>query len=131
LKIPTLVRDMLVVVIDELKVAESPAWLQNRLKAIGQRPINNVVDITNFVMNEFGQPLHAFDLAVVGNEIQVKTLPDQTAFTTLDSTVRNLSGEDLMICNKNEGMCIAGVFGGSKSGVKESTTSIFLRKCLF
>jgi phenylalanyl-tRNA synthetase beta chain len=119
------------VVINELKVTESPAWLQNRLKAIGQRPINNVVDITNFVMNEYGQPLHAFDLAVVGNEIQVKTLPDQTAFTTLDSTVRNLSGEDLMICNKNEGMCIAGVFGGSKSGVKESTTSIFLESAYF
>jgi phenylalanyl-tRNA synthetase beta chain len=119
------------VVLQNLKVAPSPTWLQNRLKAIGQRPINNIVDITNFVMHEYGQPLHAFDLAVVGNEIQVKTLPDQTAFTTLDNEVRMLSEEDLMICNANSGMCIAGVFGGAQSGVKKETTAIFLESAYF
>lgn len=110
----------------------SPAWLQNRLRAIGLSPINNVVDITNFVLHETGQPLHAFDAgAIAGNSVIVKKLPDKTKFMTLDGVERELSSSDLMICNEKEGMCIAGVFGGQSSGVTGTTTDIFLESASF
>ncbi|MCK9205948.1 MAG: phenylalanine--tRNA ligase subunit beta [Salinivirgaceae bacterium] len=115
-----------------LKVKESPGWLKNRLKAIGLNPINNVVDVTNFVLHELGQPLHAFDAKqIAGNKVIVKTLPETTPFLTLDGQERKLSQTDLMICNQDEGMCIAGVFGGIKSGVTEATSSIFLESACF
>lgn len=115
-----------------ISVKPSPVWLQNRLRAIGLNPINNVVDITNFVLHETGQPLHAFDAAAIaGNRVVVKTLPDRTKFITLDSVERELSSTDLMICNEREGMCIAGVFGGEKSGVTGSTTDLFLESATF
>lgn len=119
------------VVIEGVKVATSPDWLQNRLKAIGLKPINNIVDITNYILHELGQPLHAFDLAKVGNKVIVGTLPDKTKFKTLDGIERELSSDDLMICNEQGGMCIAGVFGGLESGVSDSTTSIFLESAYF
>lgn len=121
------------VTISDITVKDSPAWIQNRLKAIGLTPINNIVDATNFVLHELGQPLHAFDAAKVkGNKIIVKTLPTGTKFTTLDGIERELNEEDLMICNGNEEpMCIAGVFGGFKSGVTENTRSIFLESAYF
>lgn len=113
-------------------IKESPQWLKDRLLSIGVRPINNIVDITNFVLHETGQPLHAFDAdAIKGKKVLVKTLPDQTLFTTLDDKQRKLSAEDLMICNAEEGMCIAGVFGGIQSSVKASTTNIFLESAWF
>jgi len=116
-----------------ITVKESPDWLKNRLRAIGVRPINNMVDATNFILHELGQPLHAFDLAQVkDNKIIVKELPKGSKFTTLDEVERELSGEDLMICNgEEEGMCIGGVFGGINSGVKETTTEIFLESAHF
>jgi phenylalanyl-tRNA synthetase beta chain len=115
-----------------ITVSTSPVWLQNRLRAIGLNPINNIVDITNFVLHETGQPLHAFDAAAIaGNRVIVKTLPDRTKFVTLDTVERELSSSDLMICNEEEGMCIAGVFGGEKSGVTGSTTDIFLESATF
>ncbi|MGC9343000.1 MAG: phenylalanine--tRNA ligase subunit beta [Bacteroidales bacterium] len=118
--------------ITNLKVEESPQWLKNRLKAIGLNPINNVVDITNYVLHETGQPLHAFDAEkVAGNKVIIKTLNNGTSFTTLDEEERKLSAEDLMICNEKEGMCIAGVFGGIDSGVTESTKAIFLESAYF
>ncbi len=118
--------------ISGVKVAESPEWLKTYLTAIGQRPINNIVDITNFVLMETGQPLHAFDAAeIAGNKILVRNLPDGTPFVTLDGIDRKLSLNDLMICNQTEGMCIAGVFGGQKSGVSEKTTDIFLESACF
>jgi phenylalanyl-tRNA synthetase beta chain len=119
--------------ISNLTVAPSPEWLQNRLKSIGVHPINNVVDITNYILHDLGQPLHAFDLAKVkGNKVIVQTLPDNTAFVTLDGNKRTLRAQDLMICD-GEGtpMCIAGVFGGLESGVSSSTTSIFLESAYF
>lgn len=120
------------VTISDITVAESPQWLQDKLLAIGQRPINNIVDITNYVLHETGQPLHAFDAAAIkGNSIIVKTLPQDTLFTTLDEKERKLDAADLMICNAEDGMCIAGVFGGITSGVTESTTSIFLETAWF
>jgi phenylalanyl-tRNA synthetase beta chain len=120
------------VTISGIEVKASPAWLQNALKAIGQRPINNVVDITNYILHETGQPLHAFDAdAVTGNHIIVKNLPEGTAFTTLDDKERKLSADDLMICNEAEAMCIAGVFGGVKSGVTAETKNIFLESAWF
>ncbi len=120
------------VTISGLKVGDSPTWLQNRLKAIGLTPKNNIVDITNYVLHELGQPLHAFDaVKVTGNKVIVKTLPKGTKFTTLDGIVRELHEEDLMICNAEKPMCIAGVFGGIDSGVTESTTSIFLESAYF
>jgi phenylalanyl-tRNA synthetase beta chain len=112
-------------------VKESPQWLQVRLRSIGLTPINNVVDITNFVLHESGQPLHAFDAAVTGNKVIVKTLPEGTPFTTLDEQERTLASTDLMICNQREGMCIAGVFGGTRSGVTEHTRDIFLESACF
>ncbi|MCD2259551.1 phenylalanine--tRNA ligase subunit beta [Psychroserpens luteolus] len=115
-----------------LKVEDSPIWLQNRLKAIGLTPKNNIVDITNYVLHELGQPLHAFDAAkIIGNKVIVKTLPEGTKFTTLDDVERELSAEDLMICDAEKPMCIAGVFGGVHSGVSEGTTSIFLESAYF
>src|SRR5690606_27957031 len=120
------------VTISGLKVSESPAWLQNRLKAIGLTPKNNVVDVTNYVLHEMGQPLHAFDTSkITGNKVIVKTLPKGTKFTTLDGIVRELQEDELMICNAEKPMCIAGVFGGIDSGVTESTTSIFLESAYF
>jgi len=119
-------------VISGITVAASPDWLQNRLKAIGLRPINNVVDITNFVLHELGQPLHAFDLdKIKGNTVIVKTCNEGTVFKTLDEVERKLSANDLMICNASEPMCIAGVFGGIDSGVTNKTTAIFLESAYF
>ena len=121
------------VTISDITVKDSPDWLQNRLKAIGLTPINNIVDVTNYVLHELGQPLHAFDASKVkGNKIIVKTLPTGTKFTTLDEVERELHEEDLMICDGNEEpMCIAGVFGGLTSGVTENTSSIFLESAYF
>ncbi|MDF2435767.1 MAG: phenylalanyl-tRNA synthetase, beta subunit [Bacteroidota bacterium] len=118
--------------ISNIKVSDSPDWLKNRLKTIGVRPINNIVDITNFVLHELGQPMHAFDAAKIkGNKIIVKKLADKTKFKTLDETERELSSEDLMICDTAGGLCIAGVFGGIESGVTENTTEIFLESAYF
>ena len=115
-----------------ITVGPSPAWLQNRLRAIGLNPINNVVDITNFVLHETGQPLHAFDAAAItGNRVIIRRLPEKTKFVTLDGVERELSSSDLMICNEKEGMCIAGVFGGLSSGVTGSTTDLFLESATF
>ncbi|MBS1635132.1 MAG: phenylalanine--tRNA ligase subunit beta [Bacteroidetes bacterium] len=120
------------VVISGITVQESPQWLQNRLKAIGLRPINNVVDITNFVLHELGQPLHAFDLGKIkGNKIEVRTCAEGTLFKTLDGVERKLAANDLMICNAEEPMCIAGVFGGLDSGVTENTKAIFIESAYF
>ena len=120
------------VTITGLKVTDSPSWLQYRLKAIGISPINNVVDVTNYVLHELGQPLHAFDLNKInGNVISVKTVAAGTKFITLDGTERVLHQNDLMICDKEKPMCIAGVFGGAYSGVTEGTTSIFLESAYF
>jgi phenylalanyl-tRNA synthetase beta chain len=119
------------VTIENITVESSPEWLQNRLRAIGIGPINNVVDITNYVMHELGNPLHAFDAAVVNGTVEVKTVADKTKFTTLDETERELRNEDLMICNAEKPMCIAGVFGGIDSGVSDNTTSIFLESAYF
>ena len=115
-----------------VKVAPSPEWLQNYMKAIGLRPINNVVDITNFILMELGQPLHAFDAdQIKGNKVIVKKLNKGTKFVTLDSVERELRAEDLMICNAEEGMCIAGVFGGIHSGVTSETVNLFLESAYF
>ncbi len=115
-----------------VQVKESPKWIQDRLKSIGLRPINNIVDITNFIHHETGQPLHAFDYdAIKEKKVMVKTLADGTPFTTLDEKERKLSSEDLMICDAVEPMCIAGVFGGLHSGVTEKTTNIFLESAYF
>ena len=120
------------VTISSVTVKESPDWLKNKLKAISVRPINNIVDITNFILHETGQPLHAFDAdAITGKQVVVKNLPEGTSFITLDGKERKLHSYDLMICNENEGMCIAGVFGGLTSGVKESTKNIFLESACF
>jgi len=120
------------VTISGVKVTDSPGWLKNRLLAIGQTPINNIVDITNFVCHELGQPLHAFDGDhITGNKIIVKTLPEGTTFITLDKKERTLKASDLMICNAQEGMCIAGVFGGVKSGITESSKNVFLESACF
>ena len=120
------------VTISGVTVAESPMWIQNRLKAIGLTPKNNIVDITNYVLHELGQPLHAFDATKVkGNKINVKTLTAGTKFTTLDGIERELHQDDLMICNADEPMCIAGVLGGLDSGVTEQTTAIFLESAYF
>lgn len=120
------------VCIADVKVGESPKWLQERLKSIGLRPINNIVDITNFIQHETGQPLHAFNYdEIKDHKVVVKTLPEGTAFVTLDEKERKLSGEDLMICNSKEPMCIAGVFGGLHSGVTETTKNIFLESAYF
>ena len=119
------------VTISGIEVKPSPAWLQNRLKAIGLNPKNNIVDVTNYVLHELGQPLHAFDAAKINGKIIVQTLPAGTKFTTLDDVERTLHEEDLMICDEKGPLCIAGVFGGKKSGVSESTNSIFLESAYF
>ncbi|WP_127137945.1 phenylalanine--tRNA ligase subunit beta [Flagellimonas oceanensis] len=120
------------VTISNLVVQDSPDWLKNRLKAIGLAPINNIVDVTNYVLHELGQPLHAFDASKIkGSKVEVKTLPAGTKFTTLDEVERELHEDDLMICDANSPMCIAGVFGGLHSGVTEHTTSIFLESAYF
>ena len=120
------------VTISGLSIKPSPAWLQNRLKAIGLTPKNNVVDVTNYVLHELGQPLHAFDAnKIKGNKVIVKTVAAGTKFTTLDDVERTLDAEDLMICHAEGPMCIAGVFGGKDSGVTEDTTSIFLESAYF
>ncbi len=120
------------VTISGVEVKESPEWLQNRLKMIGLSPINNIVDITNYVLFETAQPLHAFDADEInGGKVIVQTLPAKTKFITLDEVERELDETDLMICNASEGMCIAGVFGGVSSGVKKSTKNIFLESAFF
>ena len=120
------------VTISGVEVKESPAWLQNRLKAIGLTPINNVVDVTNFVLFETGQPLHAFDASeITGGKVTVRTTLPGTKFITLDGAERKLDENDLMICNAEEGMCIGGVFGGIRSGVKHTTRNIFLESACF
>ncbi len=120
------------VTIRNVEVKESPEWLRNLLLAIGQRPINNIVDITNFILNGIGQPLHCFDLAKVsGGKIVVRTCTEGTKFTTLDGVERTLSDKDVMICDAEKPMCIAGVFGGLESGVTESTKDVFIESAYF
>ena len=120
------------VIITNIKVAESPEWLKNFLKSIGVKAITNVVDVTNFVLHEMGQPLHAFDAdKIAGQKVIVKKLPAGTKFTTLDNIERELNGNELMICDAEKPMCIAGVFGGAHSGVSENTTTIFLESACF
>ena len=120
------------VTIKGVTVKESPEWLKNRLTIIGLRPINNVVDVTNFVLHEMGQPLHSFDAGKVkGNKVIVKTQPEGTKFVTLDGVERTLTDHDLMICNTEDAMCIGGVFGGLDSGVTEQTTDVFLESACF
>ena len=120
-------------VLKNIKVEESPEWLKNRLKAIGLAPINNVVDVTNYILHAYGQPLHAFDLDKIGgNKITVGNSPKGTKFTTLDGVERTLNGEEIMIKDGNQKpLCIAGVFGGQDSGVSEQTQSIFLESAYF
>ena len=120
------------VTISGVEVKDSPDWLKNKLNAIGLRSINNIVDISNFILFETGQPLHIFDADMItGNKVIVKKLPKGTKFITLDDAERELSGEDLMICNTVEGMCIAGVFGGAKSGVTAQTKNVFIESAYF
>ena len=120
------------VCIEDIKVKDSPKWLQNKLKAIGLSPLNNVVDITNYVLHEIGQPLHAYDLNKINSKsIEVKTLKEKTKFETLEGVIRDLSKDNLMICDKDIPMCIAGVFGGSEHGITDETTSIFLESAYF
>jgi phenylalanyl-tRNA synthetase beta chain len=120
------------VTISGVQVHDSPQWLKERLAVIGVRSINNIVDVTNYVLHELGQPLHAFDAdAITGNQVLVKTYPDGTAFVTLDEVERKLSADDLMIGNTEGPMCIAGVFGGAKSGVTGGTTTVFLESAYF
>ena len=117
--------------IKDVKVAASPAWLQKRLRAIGISPINNVVDVTNFVMHELGTPLHAFDADQLNGKIVVKTAKEGDLFTTLDEVERKLESSNLMITNGKDHLCIAGVFGGVESGIKETTTNVFLESAYF
>ncbi|MDO4180928.1 MAG: phenylalanine--tRNA ligase subunit beta [Bacteroidales bacterium] len=120
------------VAIKGVKVKESPEWLQNKLRTIGLRPINNIVDITNYILHAYGQPLHCFDAdKIKGGKIVVKTVPEGTKFVTLDEVERTLSDKDLMICNAEEPMCIAGVFGGLDSGTTEQTVDVFLESAYF
>ncbi len=119
--------------ISGVEIKESPDWIKNHLRSIGVRPISNIVDITNFILQEYGQPLHAFDAdKIKDNTIVVKTLPKDTVFKTLDEQERKLSDEDIMICDgQSNGLCIAGVFGGLESGVTDATTNIFLESAHF
>lgn len=120
------------VTLEGVEVKESPEWLQTRLKAIGLHPINNVVDVTNYILFELGQPLHAFDLdRVEGKKVIVRSFPTGTKFITLDGVERELNENDLMVCNTSEPMCIAGVFGGQKSGITENTKNVFLESACF
>lgn len=138
LNIEVLVEDQLAcprytgVTLSGIQVTESPQWLKNRLQAIGLRPINNIVDVTNYVLHETGQPLHAFNAdAIKGRKVVVKKEAQDTLFVTLDEVSRKLNQDDLMICHAEEGMCIAGVFGGTSSGVTGETTNIFLESAYF
>lgn len=120
------------VTVKGVTVKESPSWLQDKLRTIGVRPINNVVDVTNYIVHAFGQPLHCFDADTIkGGEVIVKTMPEGTPFVTLDGVERKLSERDLMICNREEPMCIAGVFGGLNSGSTEATKDVFLESAYF
>ena len=119
------------VTISDLTIAPSPPWLQNRLRSLGLSPKNNVIDITNFILHDIGQPLHAFDLNKIEKGIIVKTVDQNTSFITLDGNKRKLDSEDLIICDHEKPLCIAGVFGGIDSGVSENTTSIFLESAYF
>jgi phenylalanyl-tRNA synthetase beta chain len=119
------------VTISGITVKPSPSWLQNRLKAIGLNPKNNIVDVTNYVLHELGQPLHAFDASKINGKILIQTLPAGTKFITLDDVERTLHEEDLMVCDEKGPLCIAGVFGGKNSGVSENTNSIFLESAYF
>ncbi|MGA2405977.1 MAG: phenylalanine--tRNA ligase subunit beta [Bacteroidales bacterium] len=120
------------ITISGVTIGESPEWLKNKLRAVGLNPINNVVDITNFVQYEIGQPLHAFDAdKIEGKKVIIRNMPDKSKFITLDGVERSLSSRDLMICNPKEGMCIAGVFGGIKSGITDATKNIFLESACF
>lgn len=115
-----------------VQVADSPEWLKEKLQVIGVRPINNIVDVTNYVLHELGQPLHAFDAdAIIGGKVVVRNANEGEVFVTLDGVERKLHQDDLMICNAEKPMCIAGVFGGAESGVKESTSSVFLESAYF
>lgn len=120
------------VVVAGVTIKESPEWMQKLLKSIGLRPINNVVDVTNFMLHSMGQPLHAFDIdKMEGKHVIVKNLPEGTKFTTLDGVERTLSADDLMICDEKGGACLAGVFGGLNSGVTESTKNVFIESAYF
>ncbi|PKP34968.1 MAG: phenylalanine--tRNA ligase subunit beta [Bacteroidetes bacterium HGW-Bacteroidetes-17] len=120
------------ITVSGLKVKPSPAWMQNLLKTLGLKPINNVVDITNFILFETGQPLHAFNAeAIDGNKVIVKKLKEGTKFITLDEQERSLNQNDLMICNSTEGMCMAGVYGGLGSGITATTSNLFLESAYF
>ncbi|MFY8182325.1 MAG: phenylalanine--tRNA ligase subunit beta [Flavobacterium sp.] len=119
------------VTISGVTIKPSPSWLQNRLKAIGLTPKNNVIDVTNYVLHELGQPLHAFDAAKINGKVTVKTVEAGTKFVTLDDVERTLHEEDLLICDDKGPMCLAGVFGGKNSGVSENTTTIFLESAYF
>ena len=120
------------VTVKGVTVKESPEWLQNKLRLIGLRPINNIVDITNYILHAYGQPLHTFDAdKIKGGTVVVKTMPEGTPFVTLDEVERKLSDRDLMICNAKEPMCIGGVFGGLESGTTEETKNVFLESAYF
>ncbi len=119
------------VAISNVKIGPSPAWLQNRLKAVGLSPINNVVDATNYVMRELGTPLHAFDLDKIGHQIVIRSAREDEEITTLDGVSRKLIADDLLITNGNDAHCIAGVFGGLSSGVSNETSSIFIESAYF
>lgn len=120
------------ITITGVTVKESPSWLKNRLRSIGLKPINNIVDVSNYILHAYGQPLHAFDAdKIEGKKVIVKTMPDKTKFITLDEIERELSDKDLMICNTKDAMCIAGVFGGFKSGVTNKTKNIFIESAHF
>ena len=120
------------ITLKDVKVAPSPDWLKERLMAIGQRPINNIVDITNYVLYEMGHPLHAFDAAkIAGRKVVVRRSTPDCKFTTLDGVERTLCSDDLVICDAEKPMCIAGVFGGADSGVTEATTELFLEAAYF
>lgn len=120
------------VTISGIKIGPSPEWLQKRLSTIGLSPINNVVDVSNFILHELGQPLHTFDAdKIKGNKIVVRTMPEGTKFVTLDGVERSLKANDLMICNESEPMCIAGVFGGLESGISNNTTNVFIESAYF
>ena len=118
------------IIIKNIEVKESSKWIKNKLKSIGQEPINNIVDITNYVLHEIGQPLHAFDLDKISN-IEVKTLDSKTDFKTLDGNQISLDNEDIMICSKSNPLCLAGIFGGLDSGVTNNTKNIFLESAIF
>ncbi len=120
------------VTITGCEVKESPEWLKNRLSTVGVRPINNIVDITNYIMFAYGQPLHCFDADMIeGGKVVVRTMPEGTPFVTLDGVEHKLSERDLAICNAKEPMCIAGVFGGKGSGTYETTTNVLLESAYF